>query len=584
VGFVAVLAVVGRARAEEPAGSDEIRLVDVTALVQGRTSHVPEHGPFPLGVDQVNDEMRPLFGAEGEEPVRAYGHVDDVIDLVKEATGPNRWEDEGRALRALGASTIGMRGPKALLDDAEAFLSTLERDAATLVVVDAVAFSGRPPSGSQDLVAALSGGDVRVLATARTSGFSGQRATARSGAVAAFLADQDVEVAEKAQIEDPIVSVVQEGLSLAVRPVVDGAAVQMEVRAWYADVAEIREREEESGQLEMPRILGSEAAAPRLRAKSGEWTVLGGSGGISFAFRATVETGAARVATPPLPRSNGRRGDRLAFRTWPLRALAAAPAHSRGPDWVRVVPSSFTAPEPPELPEPTAAVSLDTLVELVRASIDPPGWEREGALLEARNNVLLARTDDATAREVEALLKTLSESRTRSWRATATVVSLGRTSALSLLRSTEATRGTRMTDGGDGAVEARAVARVGSGGRQGTFGGQVRTYLADYEVEIAQDARIGNPVVQRFGEGLMLDVQGALSGSGDSLVCEVRADHGVLRQMRAIHTRHGDIDLPHLAVARFRGGVVVPIGGSRLLTAWTEGDEAMGLFLRVDPE
>jgi hypothetical protein len=108
--------------------------------------------------------------------------------------------------------------------------------------------------------------------------------------------------------------------------------------------------------------------------------------------------------------------------------------------------------------------------------------------------------------------------------------------------------------------------------------------VADYEVEIASDARIGNPVVQRLGEGLMLDVEAAPSGSGDALVCEVAADWGRLREMRAIHTRHGDIDLPHLAVARFRGGVVVPIGGSRLLTAWTEGDEAMGLFLRVDPE
>jgi hypothetical protein len=575
-------------RADEPRADDEFRLVDVGALTAGRTNFLPERGPVGPTPDQVNDEERPLFGAEGEEPVRPYGTIDEVVELVKEAATPGGWDREGTSIGTLGSRTIAMRGPKALLDEAEALLSTIEREAGTLVTVDVVAFEAAGPAATapQDFAAAVARGDARVVASARASGFSSQRVTAHSGGMRAFLADQDVEVAEKAQIEDPIVSVQHDGLSVDVRSEVLGDVVQVSASLWHARVESMTAREEESGQLEMPVVRASEARVPLFRAKPGEWSVLGGSGEVSFALRATVEAGAPRTATAPLPKVSGRRGERLAFRSWPLRALARTVASTRG-EPLRIAPSSYTPPEPPELPEPAALFPMDAFVELVRATVDPPGWEREGAAIEVKNNVLFARTDDETARAIDALTRLVTDRQARSYRATATVVSFARTSPLDVVRAADA-GGARLAailgDAADARVEARASVRVVSGSRAGTFEGRLRSYLSDYEVEIAQDARIGNPVVGRFGEGLMLDVGASLAGSGNALVCEVRADRTAVREMRSIHTRHGDIDLPNVGLVRFRGGVVVPVGGARLLTTWTEEGRTAALVLRVDAE
>jgi HEAT repeat protein len=66
------------------------------------------------------------------------------------------------------------------------------------------------------------------------------------------------------------------------------------------------------------------------------------------------------------------------------------------------------------------------------------------------------------------------------------------------------------TIGGASAVEwliTRCSSSGGPGGRANLFVGTQVTYVSDFDVEIAQAAQIGDPIVQTIREGVMLDTR-----------------------------------------------------------------------------
>ena len=121
--LVALCALVVLSTGIDPARAEEedsaplaFRIFPTGTLAPGRTDFIPGQPPW-VGPDEVSDEMHPLFGAEGEEPILPLGTVDEIIELVKNAVNPWFWEErEGADIRSMGESFLVVRATPAMLD------------------------------------------------------------------------------------------------------------------------------------------------------------------------------------------------------------------------------------------------------------------------------------------------------------------------------------------------------------------------------------------------------------------------------------------------------------------------------------
>ena len=114
--------------------------------------------------------------------------------------------------------------------------------------------------------------------------------------------------------------------------------------------------------------------------------------------------------------------------------------------------------------------------------------------------------------------------------------------------------------------------------------GQAIPYLQDFEVEIAQAANIGNPVMQHAFSGTQLDIEAARSvdgGDGEAMqqnnVEFSRTD--VPMPIRTLDTRHGPIEFREMELFRVRTGVQIPLGETAIVASWVPARRAG----RVDP-
>ncbi len=58
---------------------------------------------------------------------------------------------------------------------------------------------------------------------------------------------------------------------------------------------------------------------------------------------------------------------------------------------INLVPSKYQPPEAEEAPEPTSPFEIDSLIEVIKQTIEPSAWEIEGAAIDPKNGVLVVR-------------------------------------------------------------------------------------------------------------------------------------------------------------------------------------------------
>ncbi len=240
------------------------------------------------------------------------------------------------------------------------------------------------------------------------------------------------------------------------------------------------------------------------------------------------------------------------------------------------MPSNYTPPEPPALAEPFCAFPSDALVNLVRFTADAPYWESAGAALNLSGGDLHVQADEAHAKAVADRLDALRVELGRPTRLRATVVSLPLASIPEYLGGLD-DGATLLLDGGK-AVLARAGATIVDRGgvrcrpsqRSVSVGGNEVVYVADYDVEIAQAANIGNPITQAVLAGFSLDAACRPAAGGAAVACDLRLDRSTWNASRDVRTQHGDIECPTLGISRLRGSTLVPLGTLRIVGATLE--------------
>ena len=556
----------------------------VRALIRGHPVYRVDRGPYPAGADQVNDEANPLYGSEGEDPNPEFASAADVIERLRsEVADPKAFEREGAFLGCFGDAFLALRGPPALHEEVAAWLDRTERRVLRTVLLDVAAFRGEPsaadsPGGVPAAVACGAWaplGVVRMVLSPQGTG------AARAGAVRAYLQDYDVEVAAESSTADPIVGVAPEGLAAdAVTSGVLGDRARVHLRSWWASPATWEERTTKDGdRIEVPTIAGATLDAD-VELGGGTWTVLPATGGTVFAarLRVTDEGAGARSAAERAPAPSGAPPPPgpLALRSFDVRDLSRPVRSGRGIE-AGPPPSNFTPARPPGLAEPAALATPDGLATLLKSLASPASWAREGASIEAVDESLLVRNDEATLAELGALLDRLRAHALATTTVRATIVSLPLSSLPEWWKGLpeelprEGAAGLLKRPGAQ--VVNAASLRLREGQRQAALGGDHRTYVADYDVEIALNSAIGNPIVRQLFEGLSLDVEADRVSRVPAVRLGLRVDDSRVLALRSVPTRHGDIDCPTVALSRLRGEATVALGTTRVLGAWGVGGE-----------
>lgn len=165
-------------------------------------------------------------------------------------------------------------------------------------------------------------------------------------------------------------------------------------------------------------------------------------------------------------------------------------------------------------------INAERLVELIYTQIDPPSWEMEGSAIEVRANGRIyvwnrAAVVDSVRDFVEELRKEAS-----------------RRVELSL----------RVDD--DSGTKASASLSL-SPARAGVVS-QTRStrFVADYEVEIAQGAAIGNPTIQDALGGFVAELVATPTVDGSRVVLEGVLQQGELTGMRSVDLGYDEEYLP----------------------------------------
>ena len=405
-------------------------------------------------------------------------------------------------------------------------------------------------------------GDLAPIGGARGStgvlGFT----SARVGIDLAYVQDEDVEVAQEAYLSDPIVSVLKGGLDWRANVAdVVGDRVALAFEGWWSEPG-VPDR------LTLPqhgepveRITSTvHRAVGRFDLPVNRWTLVEAGGDVAFAIRPTVRDDDGVIPEPPAVGVNAPTtiDGPLVERTIDVRDLRAFHPSRRGRD--RILPiSNYTQPTPPELFEAAPRWPMDAFVDTIRV-FDPILAERDDVVLRLEGGFLDVRAPVAHVEAIERFVEAERRRTIRSFRVRGTVVTLPLASIPEYFAGLD-DGATLVADGGasllarPGArVVDRASVRFTGSHRTASDGGRSRSYVADYDVEIAQGARIGDPIVREALDGLRFDLDAAYAAEPGALYAEFFIDRADVRGIRVVPLRAATSSARRSASPEFAAG------------------------------
>ena len=537
--------------AEEPDGMVR-KTFDVSALT---TPVAPQSGPS-LGAQLLFD--RQMSGQEGveEEEARPFVGGDALVDLLRMWVHPQAWDEEGAWIEFRG-SRLAVRNRPAVVRDLESALYQLAAAARQRVllhveVLDDDSARGCRVSGSLELPV----GVRKALAvTSRVD----------------YVCDYEVEIAQASNISNPIYDHVEEGLVVeaVAHPLLDGNRVLLEAYLQFCCLDEMRAVE-----------LGLDEECFNQPFRSPERFTMGtvqlpGCSHADLHLSLVVPLG-EDVLVPVVS------GDRKATLRFHVEQLdASSPGRLLDVGALTTPAFGLRTAEPSEFSDREGyhrTVSLrrradveglrplgtvDEVIEIVHMGVAPPRWEEGDEGLGALSNGQVAVTarPDLLA-QVRAFLVEREAEALRPVVLDVAVLSVRDSVAPGPGRELDEELATVLTSGRLHTLSGRwASLRIGS----------TRNYVADYDVEVAQEARIPDPNVgQTFG-GLAADLRPHLPLGGRT----VRVDLDLLFSQDELAAQPFDSGTQYLGPieqvrarrTRLDTSIGVPLGGRTLIDA-----------------
>ena len=502
--LVLVLSALG-AGAYADEGDLALRTYDISAMTAVRIPRIgPRLGSTPSGHQNPETELR--------EP-HQFLQPDQLVDVIREMVEPESWDEEGASIEAR-YSRLFIRNQVHVLTKVEKVLETLSQEASRRVRFEVSVWrmdwaeglaelAGKefvPPENAEH----LESGSVETYPGVSTS----FKVTRRHR----ILKDFDVEIAEKSAIADPIVEAADEGLviDLVPHPTMDGGRVVVETLVRRGEFEQpipqltlAKSRDYLLGRLQLPVFRQSFAQTTAVVTSGGEYTV---------PFISDGKLIVVRVKTKVLGRASA---------DWLIDTGALTGAQNRymvgyNPDsedeerarWAPRLYRTYTDDPFRPLGHP------EELGELVISFVDPWHWEDYGRIDYGQNGLFFVRAKPEVNQRVHRFLAAREQEVIRPLRLDLSIVSVA---------------GEVKSGPAESLPEAQPVRHAVSlttlaGKETSVLLGRTRNFVVDYDVEVAQDSKIADPIIGQVFTGLAANLRPLLSLDGS----KVRLDLSVL--------------------------------------------------------
>lgn len=513
------------AAAASLAAAQERRTYDLRPITEG-----PSARPGPRVGFVSTKGQEPVEFSDGEN-----GRIDmeSLSEFLKETIAPGTWDGPENAM-TLDRHELCVTAPTETQERIRGVLDLLEARAARVVVVDVDAIELSPEglkgfdlqAGALDdrtaaeLLVALrdpARGRIRHQMSVRAA--PGVRTHTASLRRRTYLRDFDIEIAQGAAVADPVTGTLDEGAVLDVTAHFSTArdVFHLELRFAASRLAELAKFElpaSSGGSVEQPRldlfemraVLAVPAGRPLLlaatdfRPETPGWTSL-------LLLRARLENPAPADANPA--------GDEPVFRAWDAGALLHVP-HERfaGPE-LGLIQTSDGTDTTTVMEDDTICLGYDALLELLNSATGTDIWDEEGLQLSLLGSTLVARAPVHVLNQIGAALADLEPRLGHAAAVDAWLVALDPAEWAS--RRDIVTRANGLPEelfsdllalarkGGRARLVSASSALASTGSRFHVTRGRRAAYVADYDVEIAQNSRAWDPIPDTVDDGLSLD-------------------------------------------------------------------------------
>ena len=375
------------------------------------------------------------------------------------------------------------------------------------------------------------------LSTLRTVAMNGQRVHAADLRSVSYVRDYDIEIAQNAVVADPIGGNDQTGAMLDVRPLLypDGSGVLLETRFTYLRPADMRTLDPGHPPLGTIQLPKSDVTTSRatIACPIGRTALLcAGSSPVSEKGWVVVV-----LAKPSLAGDAGADGtqstEKRQMRMFDASIICATVPDFPGPSFELSSGESGMEPSTTFSPPMDAGLGLDieTLIRMVKDNVAADSWQNSrNQIFAMESNIVVVQTSDVLD-EIGKFLAQAAPARARLISVEAVVVSLDeaawatRRAALSGAAVPEAAIKELLEFASKGETARVAALARGVGMNQQRFfcwTGAQSAFVQDYDVEIAQGASCGDPVIGVLSQGFVLDVRGTLAGDGKRIQLQLR--------------------------------------------------------------
>ncbi|MEE8106520.1 MAG: hypothetical protein V3T86_13370 [Planctomycetota bacterium] len=230
--------------------------------------------------------------------------------------------------------------------------------------------------------------------------------------------------------------------------------------------------------------------------------------------------------------------------------------------------------------EPAAEFGIDQLVELIQTTVRPQSWETvEGSAIGIMNGALFVTAGPDVQRDVAKLLELLRRRRAPMLAIEIVAVPMKDGDSVTL-------SDTRRVLPRDQAAEllarpalgvARTISR--SGFAKVHRQGRLISYVRDYDVEIAEDATIGQPRIGQVFAGFAVQAGACVDPGADGAVLHLQIHMSDVEEpIPTLPTEHGDVELPEMDLTLLNTSLWLPLNKTVLAGAITAGENPC-LFL-----
>ncbi|MFB3065300.1 MAG: hypothetical protein ACE10D_02200, partial [Planctomycetota bacterium] len=521
-------------------------LLPALAGAQDETAQKIEYRSYDVGALANYFEDAPMqdFGIGGPSKYaprerediegRHVLEIDLLIELISSVIEPESWDVlEGAYIASSGEGRILLGTTPAIHGKIGAFVDYLTAQLSTRIRVECHLLSFDDESVDRLRTAgtlnALEGGyldpqQVAALLTeaakegnlhesGSTSAYPSQRVAVRNTTRVHFLHDYDVEIAQAAQVADPITKVATEGFLCYVRPSLlnlrgeIGLNVLAQAGRVRKPIESFRLEGDELGTVDLPKFDYVTICASR--------AIMSGRTLAAVARRPYGRSGPALVAllvtahreelpTPPNRLSHLHVG----FLTSRGDQFGVGWKWERKEEQRRLV-------SPKLIPvEPWSGRTLEELMEFLRSTVQPRSWEDDAILNGIGTGLFVLQSPEVTT-EVQRAVRALENAAKRSTRVEVRVYAVPEHERIGAGPYRDRAVIERLGGNASAALELRSVAFDVMRGRWGCFAaGTERNIVADYDVEVAQEARIADPVIGQVFSGMLVNVRPLPSRDG----------------------------------------------------------------------